>query len=116
VDSLCSAGEGIPEDERTYFEPERVPPAVSKARRERESRLLAWRKEEAKRRGVDEQVVLPGHCVKDAVDGSVTDVEDLLRVPGIGAFRVNRDGAAIVSALRGDGVAAPAVQAEGALE
>ncbi len=116
IESLRSAGDAIPEDERPYFEPERLPPAVSKARRERESRLLAWRRDEAKRRGVDEQVVLPGHCVKDAVDASVADVEDLLRVAGIGTFRVHRDGAAIVSALRGDGVATPAVEDQGAVE
>jgi hypothetical protein len=48
-------------------------------------------------------VVLPGHCVKDATDGNATTVNDLAQVPGIGAFRLARDGDAILRALRGDG-------------
>jgi hypothetical protein len=52
---------------------------------------------------VDEQVLLPGHCLKDAVAANVTTVDELARIRGIGAFRVARDGAAIVQALRGQG-------------
>jgi ribonuclease D len=102
---LGTAAVTIPEDERALFERPHVPAAEAKARREREVRLLSWRRAEAKRRGVDEQVVLPGHCAKDAVDGDVAGVDDLARVRGIGAFRVHRDGEAIVRALRGEGVA-----------
>jgi len=39
------------------------------------------------------------------VDGDIAGVEDLSRVRGIGAFRVHRDGDAIVRALRGEEVA-----------
>jgi ribonuclease D len=99
---LASAGVTIPEDERALFERPQVPAAAAKARREREVRLLSWRRAEARRRGVDEQVVLPGHCAKDAVDGDIARVDDLSRVRGIGAFRVLRDGEAIVRALRGE--------------
>jgi ribonuclease D len=102
---LAAAGESIPEEERPLFERPQVPAAIAKARREREGRLLAWRRAEAKQRGVNEQVVLPGHCAQDAVDGDIAGVDDLHRVRGIGAFRVHRDGEAIVRALRGDGVA-----------
>jgi ribonuclease D len=99
---LAATGVTIPEEERALFERPQVPAAAAKARREREVRLLAWRRAEAKRRGVDEQVVLPGHCAKDAVDGDIAGVEDLSHVRGIGAFRVQRDGEAIVRALRGE--------------
>jgi ribonuclease D len=99
--AVASAGDALPDEERAWFERPRTPPAVVKSRRERETRLLAWRRAEATRRSVDEQVVLPGHCVKDAVDLEVSDHEALARVPGIGGFRVERDGAAIVQALQG---------------
>jgi ribonuclease D len=102
---LASAGETLPEDERALFERPQMPAATAKARREREVRLLGWRRAEAKRRGVNEQVVLPGHCAKEAVDGDIVGLEDLSRVRGIGAFRVHRDGDAIVRALRGEEVA-----------
>lgn len=98
---LATAGETVPVEERALFERPQVPAAQAKARREREVRLLSWRRAEAKRRGVNEQVVLPGHCAKDAVDGDIAGVDDLARVRGIGAFRVRRDGDAIVRALRG---------------
>jgi ribonuclease D len=103
--ALDAAGDRIPEDERRYFEPVRPPIAVARARRQREARLIAWRRTEAKRRGVDEQVVLPGHCLKDAVDSDVESIEDLSRVPGLGAFRVRQDGEAILLALRGEEIA-----------
>ena len=83
---------------RALRPPARRPRRV-RARRERESAPVAWRREEAKRRGVDEQVVLPGHCVKDTVDRA--DVADARGVSpasrGIGAFRVERDGATMRS-------------------
>jgi hypothetical protein len=47
--------------------------------------------------------VLPGHCVKDAVELDLSAASDLARVPGVGAFRVARDGDAILRALRGEG-------------
>jgi ribonuclease D len=102
VQALRTAPEDIPGDERAYFESPRTPADVVKARRGRETRLLAWRREAAKLRGVDEQVVLPGHCVHDTVDADVATVGDLSRIPGIGTFRVTRDGEAIVRAMRGD--------------
>jgi ribonuclease D len=105
--AVASAGERLPDEERARFERPRTPAAVAKARREREARLLAWRRAEAKRRGVDEQVVMPGHCVKDAVEADATTVSTLARVPGIGAFRVARDGEAIAAALRGDAEGPP---------
>jgi len=100
--ALATAGETLPEDERAIWLKPPVATAVFKARRARESRLLAWRRAEAKARGVDEQVVLPGHCLKRAAEADAHSVDALALVPGIGAFRVERDGLAIVRALRGD--------------
>src|SRR5262249_50251955 len=90
----------IPDDERAMLERPRLPSGVVKARGGREARLTAWRKAEANRRGVDEQVVLPGHCLQDLADiERAADLDDLARVPGIGGFRVARDGAALLHAL-----------------
>ncbi len=92
---------GIPEAERAMLERPRPAPADIKARRARESRLTSWRRAEAKRRAVDEQVVLPGHCLQDLVDlGDRASLDTIAQVPGIGAFRVARDGQAILDALR----------------
>jgi ribonuclease D len=90
---------GIPDAERIYFERPRLAPEVIKARKQREGRLTAWRRGVAKERGVDEQVVLPGHCVKDIAEAAPTTLEELARTPGIGVFRVERDGPAILRAL-----------------
>lgn len=103
IDGLAAGS--IPDDERVWFERPRVPREELDARRQRESRLTAWRRDEAKRRKVDEQVVLPGHCVREIAEHGADRPEDLARVPGLGTFRVERDGEAIVRALRGEHVA-----------
>ncbi len=89
----------IPEEDRVWFEKPRIPGPVVRARRAREQRLTKWRKEEAKRRGVDEQVVLPGHCLQGLADIDTPTLEAIARVPGIGGFRSARDGAALVEVL-----------------
>jgi hypothetical protein len=48
-------------------------------------------------------VVLPGHCLKDAADSEPAGLDELARIPGLGAFRVERDGAAILRTLKGEG-------------
>ncbi len=111
IDGLAAGA--IPEDERAWFERPRPPREEIDARRQRESRLTAWRREEAKRRQVDEQVVLPGHCVREIAEHAVERAEDLARVAGLGEFRVVRDGEAIVRALRGELVAEVATEAGG---
>ena len=92
----------IPDDERAQFfaEAARPPRAFIEARRGREQRLSAWRKRTAKERSVDEQVVLPGHCLQDIVDAEPVDVSALAQIPGIGTRRVERDGAAILAAMQ----------------
>jgi ribonuclease D len=102
VQAIAGAGDTLPDEDRARLLRPRTPVAVAKARRERESRLMAWRRATAAERNVDEQVVLPGHCLKDAAEAEPTSIDDLSRVPGVGQFRVLRDGDAIVRVLRGD--------------
>ncbi len=102
LQAIRSAGDVIPEDEREYFEPTRVPATEARLRRQREARLIAWRREEAKRRGLDEQVILPGHCLKDAADRGIQSIDELSHVSGIGSFRIDSHGEAIMRALRGE--------------
>jgi len=90
----------LPAADRAWLEPQKVPPAEIKARREREARLSAWRKTEATLRGVSDQVVLPGHCVSEIIATEASDGDALLRVAGLGSFRVARYGDAILAALR----------------
>jgi ribonuclease D len=104
--ALSEAPPCLPDDERQRLHPPRLPADEIRARREREARLMAWRRDEAKRRGVDEQVLLPGHCLKHAAAAAIATAEDLARVPGIGAFRVQRDADAILRVLRGEGASA----------
>lgn len=91
----------IPDEHRAFLERPRVPSSVAKARRAREQRLSRWRRAEAERRGVDEQVVLPGHCLQDLADiDDAPSLDRIAAVPGLGAFRAARDGEAILTALR----------------
>lgn len=94
-----AAGEAIPPEELAMLERPRPPASLVRARRARERRLTRWRREEAQRRGVDEQVVLPGHCLQDLVDLDPPTPESVAAVPGLGAFRVARDGEAILRAI-----------------
>jgi len=87
-----------PED-AAWFEHPKLPGGVVKTRRDRESRLSAWRKAEATARGVHEQVVLPGHCASEITGANPGDLDALSRVGGIGPFRVTRYGDAILKCL-----------------
>jgi ribonuclease D len=80
------------------------PKAVDRARiadlRARETRLTGWRRAEAAARGVDEQVVLPGHCLQQLASSTDDTVEAVARVRGIGARRAERYASTIVAVLR----------------
>jgi ribonuclease D len=89
----------LPEEDRVHLERPRLPSSLARQRRAREQRLSKWRREEAHRRGVDEQVVLPGHCLQDLADLDQPTLEDVATVPGLGAFRLARDGEALVATL-----------------
>ena len=92
--------EQVPADELTMLERPRLASAIARARRAREQRLASWRKAEAKRRGVDEQVVLPGHCLQDLADIGDASNDAIASVPGLGAFRMAAHGEALLAALR----------------
>jgi ribonuclease D len=92
------------EEDRTVPAADReLPPRLDKAilaeRRAREKRLTAWRRQVAAERGVDEQVVLPGHCLQDMLDLDGSDLDAIARVPGMGQKRYQRYAAAIAGAL-----------------
>lgn len=75
-----------------------VPSPEERARRKaREKALSRWRKAEAEARGVDPQVVLPGHCLRDAA--RLEDPDALAEVPGLGDKRLDRYGSAIRALL-----------------
>lgn len=91
----------IPDADRALLERPRLPSSLARQRRAREQRLTKWRREEAQKRGVDEQVVLPGHCLQDLADlPEPATLDAIAQVPGIGAFRVARDAEALLAVLR----------------
>jgi ribonuclease D len=103
---LQAVGQGLadgplsPED-AAWFEPARLPRGEANTRKGREIRVSAWRRGEAEARKVHEQVVLPGHCASDLVAASVSNLDDLAGIRGLGPFRIARYGAALLEALRG---------------
>jgi len=99
VETATAEGDVPAEDHVWFIEPTPPPKLESQARNAREHRLTAWRRKIAKVRSVDEQVVLPGHCVQDIASHPPDDLVELAAIPGIGARRVERDGAAILAAL-----------------
>ncbi len=90
----------IPPEERPLLSPRSVPAETLRARRARETRLMAWRRAEAERRKVNEQVVLPGHCLKDLAELPEVDEHTVAGVRGIGDFRLARDAESLMRVLR----------------
>ncbi|HEY3593084.1 MAG TPA: ribonuclease D, partial [Polyangiaceae bacterium] len=68
----------------------RLDKAIAAARRSREKRLSAWRRKEAAARGVDEQAVLPGHCLQELAAMEADEIDAIDRVPGLGEKRFRR--------------------------
>lgn len=89
----------VPDDETTEAYP-RAPAATErKEKRQRQKALTAWRKTTAEARGVDPQIVLPGHCLQDLVAMCPGALPELAEVAGLGDVRVQRDGVAILEVL-----------------
>jgi ribonuclease D len=87
----------VPADDQALFEPARPDRALVARRRACEARVSGWRRAEAKRRGVDEQVVLPGHCAQDVTDALLEHAAAgaplraaLEAIPGLGDKRAAR--------------------------
>jgi len=100
----------VPEEERALFEPVRMDRATVARRRSIEGRITAWRRAEAKRRGVDEQVILPGHCAQALAGvlaarepGSPDLLEAIGKIPGLGAKRIERYAGVLAALLEGIG-------------
>ena len=91
--------ESLPPDEAATFERPRVNREELDAKRRRENSLTAWRKAEAAQRGVDEQAVLPGHCLREFAARDNWTLESMAAVGGFGTARQQRYGAAILDAL-----------------
>jgi len=93
----------VPKDERERFLTPPPKPAreILEARRGREQRLTAWRRTEAKRREVDEQVILPGHCLQEIADHAPATPDALAAIGGIGAKRVERYGEELLRLTKG---------------
>lgn len=94
------AARELSEEDLAWFANEPLPSDLA-ARRARAERLSAWRRAEASRRGVDLQVVLPGHCVEDLASRPPASIEDFAKVPGFGASRTARYGEALLPLLSG---------------
>jgi ribonuclease D len=90
----------------------RLDRATMAARRTREKRLSAWRRAEAAARGIDEQVVLPGHCLAELVALDAKDPSAIAEVRGIGARRYARYGATLQALLEGELPASAPAEAE----
>ncbi len=79
------------------------PPAPNLAHLERRKRrrklLTEFRAREAAARGVDLQVVLPGHCLTDLAELATLDRGALAELPGFGACRVERYADVLASQL-----------------
>jgi len=88
----------VPPDERYLFESERSG-MDGALRRRREVALQRWRAETAAARGIDVQVVLPGHCLEAIAGAEVREPDDLRRIDGLGEVRIPRDGEAITACL-----------------
>jgi ribonuclease D len=106
----------VPADERVVEA--RLDRALVAARRAREKRLTTWRRAEAAARGVDDQVVLPGHCLSDLVGIEPGDPAAIAAIRGMGEKRYARYGATLLALLEGEvplpaapGGAAPAPDA-----
>ena len=74
-------------------------PAELERRKTRKRLLTDLRAKEAAVRGVDVQVVLPGHCLNDIVDLGVIDLDALRGIAGLGECRLERYGPRIVAEL-----------------
>ena len=91
----------VPEDERPERKPR--PPVEERERKRRQQQALtAWRRAEADARGVDPQVVLPGHCLNDLAERGASTIDDLRAIAGFGEFRVVRYAGVLLPLLAED--------------
>jgi ribonuclease D len=99
----------VPAEDRVLFDPPRPDKAALARRRARENQVTGWRKAEAKRRALDEQVILPGHCSQDLVELLLHKKADdptlpaaIAAIPGLGARRFERFGSTFLELARSE--------------
>lgn len=98
----ASASSGpVPQSELP--EPPRMDRDAIELRKRREKRLSGWREKEAERRGVNQQVVLPGHCLRDLAGLSEPSAESVRSIDGLGRSRADRYAEQIAELLRSIG-------------
>lgn len=88
-----------PEDEVRSQTSRPMSPAELERRKTRKRLLTDLRAKEAASRGVDPQVVLPGHCLNDIVDLGAIDLDALRSIAGFGECRLSRYGPRLVAEL-----------------
>jgi ribonuclease D len=105
----------VPAEEAALFEPVPMNRREVARRREIEARVSGFRRAEAMRRGVDEQVVLPGHCAQavasllaGAPPGEGVDPARIAAIAGFGDKRTS-----LYAARLGSLLVAKANEAEG---
>jgi ribonuclease D len=81
---------------------ERPTHKVLAVRKGLEKRLQTWRRAEAERRQVNEQVVLPTHCMRRLVNALVDTPEAVAAIPGFGPARAERYAKQLANMMRGD--------------
>jgi ribonuclease D len=89
----------LPESELPAF-PRLPRPVVPEPVRRRVEALKAWRREEAKRLGLDVSVVLPQRLVDRVAEAAPRDTEGLEAVEGLRRWRIEAFGPDLLSALQ----------------
>jgi ribonuclease D len=87
----------VPADELAELKPKLAPAAERARAKNLRTALTNFRTEQCEARGVDPQVVLPGHCLKDLLSVPAGTDVDLGEIEGFGACRVERYGKTIRS-------------------
>jgi ribonuclease D len=80
----------LTDEEQGWVQHGLVDRTMLEAKRSVEKRLQSWRRAEAARRGVDEQVVLPTHCIRLLATGEYPTPEHVDALPGFGHSRARR--------------------------
>ncbi len=113
------AAGNVPDEDRVYFGMSRLDRQTIARRRQIEGKLNDFRRAEAERRGVDEQAVLPGHCVHElAALASLSSPDDRDIVPriaailGVGSKRAEQYAVELAALFRAGDDAEPAFDEE----
>lgn len=85
-----TAAERLSEEQARWLHTDRLDPATIARRKKLDARLSQWRKAEASRRSVHEQVVLPSHCLKQIVALEPRDTSEIAAIAGMGVSRTSR--------------------------